>query len=346
MTMSKPKVLLIGGSLNQTTIVHQIAQQLPECDCYFTPFYADGLIGWLTRLGLTRFTILGGRHRQATERYLRNHNLAVDYRGQQKAYDLVVTCTDLLLPHNILNTRLVLVQEGMLEAEDWRFHLVRTLKLPRYLANTAATGLSHAYHAFCVASPGYRDLFIRKGVHPDKIVVTGIPNFDNAVDYLNNDFPHRGYVLVATSATRETLKFHDRERFLQRIKVLANGRPIIFKLHPNENIERATREIRRYFPCAPIYAEGNLHHMIANSEMLIAQNTSAIFTALVLGKPIHCDLDLATLKRLLPIQNGGRSAERIAEVCRQLLQTPLTELNRRPLRSRPLPRWEVQDLSS
>jgi len=342
--MTKPKVLLIGGSLNQTTIAHQIAQHLPECDCYFTPFYADGIVGLLTRLGLTRFTILGGRHRQATERYLREHHLPVDYGGKQQNYDLVVTCTDLLLPRNILNTRLVLVQEGMLEPEDWRFHLVRTLKLPRYLANTAATGLSHAYHAFCVASPGYRDLFIRKGVNPDKIIVTGIPNFDHAAGYLNNDFPKRGYVLVATSATRETLKFHDRERFLQRVKALADGQPLIFKLHPNENIDRATREIRRYFPEAPIYTEGNLHHMIANCNMLIAQNTSAIFTALALGKPIHCDLDLNTLRRLLPIQNGGRSAERIAEVCRQLLQTPLAELNRRPLRTRFFPRWETQDL--
>lgn len=341
---TNPKVLFIGGSLNQTTILHQIAQQLPECDRYFSPFYADGLIGLLTRLGFTHFTILGGRHRQATERYLREHHLPIDCGGKQRTYDLVVTCTDLLLPRNILNTRLMLVQEGMLEAEDWRFNLVRTFNLPRYLANTAATGLSHAYHAFCVASPGYRNLFIRKGVNPDKIIVTGIPNFDHAAGYLNNDFPHHGYILIATSATRETLKFHDRKRFLQRVKALAFGRPMIFKLHPNENIDRATREIRRYFPEVPIYTEGNLHHMIANCDMLIAQNTSAIFTALALGKPIHCDLDLSTLRRLMPIQNGGRSAERIAEVCRQLLQTPLAELNRRPLRAHFFPRWETQDL--
>ena len=30
---------------------------------------------------------------------------------------------------------------------------------------------------FCVASEGYRDLFISKGVKPEKIYVTGIPNF-------------------------------------------------------------------------------------------------------------------------------------------------------------------------
>jgi hypothetical protein len=47
------------------------------------------------------------------------------------------------------------------------------------LAGTAATGLSDAYHAFCVASEGYRDFFIRKGARPEKIIITGIPNFDN-----------------------------------------------------------------------------------------------------------------------------------------------------------------------
>jgi hypothetical protein len=35
------------------------------------------------------------------------------------------------------------------------------------------TGLSHVYAAFCAASSGYRDLFVRKGVRPERIEVTG-----------------------------------------------------------------------------------------------------------------------------------------------------------------------------
>src|SRR5207249_7217172 len=114
---------------------------------------------------------------------------------------------------------------------------------PRYLASTAATGLSHAYDYFCVASQGYRDLFIRKGVDPAKIRITGIPNFDNCASALDNDFPYRGYVLVATSDMRETFKYENRKAFIEKCLRIADGRQLIFKLHPNENIARATVEL-------------------------------------------------------------------------------------------------------
>jgi hypothetical protein len=47
------------------------------------------------------------------------------------------------------------------------YRLVRAFNLPRYLANTAMTGLSHAYRVFCVASEGYLEDFARKGVRRD-----------------------------------------------------------------------------------------------------------------------------------------------------------------------------------
>jgi hypothetical protein len=334
-------ILFICGSLNQTTIMHKIARELPEFNVFFTPFYADGLIGLAAKAKLAEFSILGGRHRKATEAYLSKENLPVDFGGKARSYDAVVTCTDLLIQQNIRGKRLILVQEGMTEAEDYRYHLVRRLGLPRFLANTAATGLSDAYHVFCVASWGYRDLFIRKGVKPEKIVVTGIPNFDNAVEYLNNDFPLRGYVLVATSSIRETLKFDNRERFLQNVKRIADGRQVIFKIHPNEDRKRAVREIRKHFPDAPIYTDGNVHHMIANCNVLIAQNSSVIYTALALGKEVHSYLPLETLRKLIPVQNGGQSAKRIAEICRQVVYTPLAELNRGRFKIRLRKKWET-----
>lgn len=55
-----------------------------------------------------------------------------------------------------------------MEPQDWTFALVKYLKFPRYIANTAATGLSDQYEVFCVVSEGYRDLFICKGVKPHK----------------------------------------------------------------------------------------------------------------------------------------------------------------------------------
>lgn len=335
-------ILFIGGSLNQTTMMHQISSQLPDYHSYFSPFYADGLLNWAARAGLLDHSILGGQHRKSTLEYLKRNHLRIDERGSRRHYDLVVTGTDLIVPENIRKTRLALIQEGITEEEDFVYNLVRKLNLPRFLANTAATGLSDAYDVFCVASHGYKQLFMRKGIDPAKIVVTGIPNFDHAAAYLHNPFPRRDYVLVATSSIRETGKFDDRDGFLRRARELASGREVIFKLHPNEDHKRATQEIRRYFPNQPIYLTENINHLIANSSMMIAQNTSAIYIALALGKPVYSYLDTNYLRRLMPEQNGGRSKERIAEVLRHLIHTPISEVRWSARKSRRLQRkWQT-----
>jgi len=302
-------ILLICGSLNQTTIMHKIAQHLTDYNCFFTPFYADYFIGWISQAGLLDFTILGGRHRLLTDDYLRKEHLPLDFGGKNREYDLVVTASDLLVQQNVYGKRVVLVQEGMTEPEDLSYQLVRHLKLPRYLANTAATGLSNAYDIFCVASPGYCDLFLRKGVPAHKMVVTGIPNFDHASQYLINQFPYRNFVLAATSSTRETLKYENRMLFLEKVRRIAAGRRVIIKLHPNENIARATKEISQVLPEALILTDGNVHEMVANCDVVVAQRTSVIYTGVALGKEVHAELDMPVLKRLLPVQNGGRSAK-------------------------------------
>ena len=239
------------------------------------------------RPGCSNTQFLGGKHYQATQDYLKKERLPVDQNGKQKDYDLVVTCTDLIVQSNIRDKRLVLVQEGITEKEDLSFWLVKYLNLPRYLANTAATGLSDAYDMFCVASPGYRELFIQKGVKPEKIMVTGIPNFDNAQEAFHNDFPYRNYVLVATSSIRETGRFDDRIGFLKKVKQIAAGRKVIFKLHPNENTQRAVKEIQSCIPEAMILQEGNTSHMIANCAVLITQVSSVVYTGIALGKEVH-----------------------------------------------------------
>lgn len=330
----KENILFICGSLNQTTIMHKISRHLREFNSFFTPFYADGLIDIAGKAGLTEFSILGGKHRQATEAYLENEGLDVDYGGKKHNYDMVVTGTDLIIQNNILNKRLMLVQEGMTEEEDILYQLVRYWKFPRFVANTAATGLSNQYDMFCVASKGYRELFVRKGVDPDKIIVTGIPNFDNAAQYLDNDFPYHDYALVATSSIRETLKPDDRDGFLRFVKEKAFGNRVIFKLHPNENTIRATKEIRKYFPNELIYSTGNVHHMIANCESLYAQNSSVIYTALALGKKTYSYLDNEKLTDLIPVQNGGQSAEKIAEICRRMIFTPLSDIKQKGRKTR------------
>lgn len=307
--------------MNQTTMMHQIARHLSAYQCFFTPFFDDGLLGELNQQGLLEFSILGQKHRKNTEEYLVKHGLPLDIGGRARKYDLIFIGTDLLIPKRIIGKRIVLIQEGMVEPEGAIYHLVRKLKLPRYLANTSMTGLSHAYDLFCVASNGYRDVFIRKGVLPEKIAVTGIPNFDNVRAHLNNDFPHHGYVLAATSALRETFQWDYRDLFIRKAMEIAQGRQLIFKLHPNENQARARVEIERLAPKAWIYESGNTNHMIANCDVLITQTSSVTFIGLALGKEVYSDLNVDELRRLMPVQNGGASAACIAYLSEQLLES-------------------------
>jgi hypothetical protein len=158
------------------------------------------------------------------------------------------------------------------------------------------------------------------GTDPGKIVVTGIPNYDNAAALLKNDFPHRGYVMVATSDIRETMKKEDRPAFIRQCVRIAGGRQLIFKLHPNEEKERAIAEIREWAPSAMIYTEGKTEQMIANCEELITQYSTVVYTGIALGKKVHSFFDVERLKRLAPIQNGGVSAVVIAGVCRRYIE--------------------------
>jgi hypothetical protein len=321
--MTRMSILLICGSLNQTQMMYQLGRQLSdEFDCYYTPYYGERVIGAMARLGWLNFSILGGSHRRLTEDFLAREGLRVDFAGKQRKYDLVVTGTDSLMQQNIRNSRVVLIQEGMILPEG-------LMHLPRWLANNACTGLSDLYDVFCVASKGYRDLFIQKGVRSEKIAVTGIPNFDNAATYLDNNFPHHNYVLVATSSLRETFGFDNRAEFIQRTLKIAAGRTIIYKLHPNENVKRATAEIHRYAPDALVCTEGNTNHMIANCDVLITQFSSVVYIGIALGKEVYSDFDISMLKCLAPIQNGGTSALNISGICRRLLELPVS------IRSRP-----------
>ena len=303
-------------------MMHQIGQALSHHDCRYTPFYADGLLGWLTAKGALDFTIMGpgGGFRRMTDAYLLDNRLPVDFAGRHGPYDLILTCSDLIVPRNLKGRTVVLVQEGMTDPPDMMYHLVRRFGLPRWLASTSTTGLSGAFRKFCVASDGYRDFFAANGIPPERLVVTGIPNFDNCRSFLDNDFPFRDYVLVATSDTRETFKHDDRHRFFDRVASIAAGRPLLFKLHPNENAERSSAEIRARFPEALIYTDGNTNNMVANCRVLVTQYSSVVYVGLALGKECHSYFDLDQLRQLLPWQNGGVSAANIARVCERLLR--------------------------
>ena len=316
----KKRIMFICGSMNQTTQMHQISRQLSDYEHSFSPYYCDGFDELLRRLGLMEFTIIGHKLAGRCRRYLEDHGLPIDYQGRNGPYDLVDTCSDVYVQKNIRDNRIVLVQEGITDPETFAFRLVTRFRfLPLWLAGTAATGLSDAYRKFCVASEGYRDFFIRKGARAVKIVVTGIPNFDDCGRYRANNFPHHHYVLVCTSPLREVFRGEDREAFIRQAVAIAGGRQLIFKLHPNENARRATREISRYAPGATVFTTGSAEEMIANCDVLITRYSSTAFVGLALGKETHSDFDMDELRRLTPVQNGS-AALNIAKVCRQLLE--------------------------
>lgn len=317
--MKKPKVLFIGGSLNQTTIMHQISKELTDIDAYFTPYFASGPLWLMTKLKMLEFTIMGGQFKQKTLEYIKANNLKLDYEGKNDDYDLVFTSQDLIVPRNIKKFKTILVQEGMTDPPDWRYHVTRFLGLGRWCASTSMTGLSHMYDYFCVASEGFRVQFIKRGVNPNKIRVTGIPNFDDFEKLRNLDFEHKNFVLIATSDVRETTKYENRKKFLLNAKKIAGDKKIIVKLHPNELVKKRTDEVKKYLPEALVYHGVSIDPMIANCDALVTRFSSTIFPAIALGKEVYCNIDLREIKRLFPIQNGGTSAKAIAEVARELL---------------------------
>ena len=317
---ASPRALFICGSLNQTTQLHAVATQLPECRAFFTPFYATGVVNLPRHAGLFENTILGNKLRQRCLDYLEQHELAIDLFGRNGPYDLVVTCTDLFIPSNLQGAKLVVVQEGMFDRESVLSRVVEQLHLPLWMAgNTSLSGRSGRYDRMCLASEGYRDLLVEHGVPASRLYVTGIPNFDDCARYANNMLPVRGYVLVCTSDLREMYQRDRRARFLVKAARIAAGRPLHFKFHPNEDAARAAREVAMYCPRATIHWRERTEELIANCAALVTQISSVTFVGLALGKEVHSLLDLAELRRLMPLQNGGRSAENIAELCRELL---------------------------
>ncbi len=319
-TAQRNRILFICGSMNQTTMMVKIAAFLEHHDCWFTPHYTDGWVEVLERSRLIEWTVAGIGHQNRALAYLESQNKNIDYRGMQHHYDLVVTCSDLIVPRNIRHGRVVLVQEGMTDPENMAYYLVKYLGLPRYLASTSTFGLSDAYVRMCVASEGYRDLFVRKGARREKISVTGIPNFDNCAEFHSTPFEHRNYVLVATSDARETFKMENRKWTIERARRIAADRQLIFKLHPNENIERAVLEIQRWAPEALVYHGRPIEPMIAHCNTLVTKYSSCAYVGIALGKTVYSDFPMETLRELCPIQNGGRSAANIAEVCEEVLR--------------------------
>ncbi|HTY38314.1 MAG TPA: hypothetical protein VMH23_14445 [Bacteroidota bacterium] len=304
----------------------QIAAELAEFEHWFSPHFADGFLGMAQRLGFLDFTTPGKKWVNRILSVLKSRNVKIDYRGRRGPYALIVFPTDLIVPSMIRRTPSVLVQEGMTDPESATFTLIRRLPfLPRWLASSAAYGLSDAYSAICVASEGYRELFVKKGVRREKIRVTGIPGFDRIVEAKPRPEEGKGYVLVCTSDARENYRYENRKAFIRRAMKIAAGRPVVFKLHPNEKLDRAWNEIRRHAPTAEIIMSGKAEDLVPECSVLITKWSTVAYTGLALGKEVYSDFPLEQLKQLMPVQNG-RAAREIAAVCREVLGVEEPEL--------------------
>ncbi|MBU6122478.1 hypothetical protein [Hymenobacter siberiensis] len=324
--MSRKKVLFLIGSPNQTTQMHQIAQLLAnEFEPYFSQLYYDGwqrpFYKFLLWSGGLDKTIVTGKIKAKADKYLAEHDLRNDFEARVygNSYDLIVCCSDVVVPWPLMRrTKTIFVQEGMTDPLNYWARLVkRFTRYPILAIGTALNGMNNCCDIYCVASAGYQQHFERVGVDADKLIVTGIPNFDHIEQVRHNNFPHHGYVLVATSDLRETFTPENRPKFIRECVRIAAGRPLAFKLHPNEELPRAVDEINANAPAGTmIFTEGNTDHMIANCVELITQYSTVVYVGLALGKPVHSYFDVDDLRRKLPWQNDGTSAQRIATICR------------------------------
>jgi hypothetical protein len=322
---NKPKILFVIGSPNQTTQMFAIYRHLKDdFDCWFTQFFPDKPWERATKaLGLVENTIMSGRFKKKGEQFVQDHGLQYDYRGEKNFHDyaLVFLCTDSIFPRVAARTKSIWVQEGMIDPIDWWGKLVKKLGLPGYMAlRTSLNGSMNAADIYCAASEGYKNFFTKMGTEKDRIVVTGMPNFDDCAQFLNNDFPYKDYVLVCTSDIRETFKREDRPAFIKQCVDIAAGRPLVFKLHPNEIWDRAYKEIMQYAPeDTLVFQKEDTNHMIANCQELITQYSTVVYVGMALGKKVHSYFDVDELRELMPLQNGGTSAQTIAQIGREYI---------------------------
>ena len=301
--------------------MHQIAAELPDFDCWFSQVFTDSpFINFLiSKTRLLDTTVISGRFRKKSENYLKAHGLQVDYAARINEYDLIVYCSDMMVPARMRKYKTLWVQEGMTDKFTLMTRIVKAFKLPGFLCgNTSLNGSSDICDVYCAASGGYKHYFEKNGTRADKIIVTGMPNYDNLVQFIYNDFAYRDYVMVATTDMRETYRYENRREFIMEAVKIAAGRQLLFKLHPNENFERAEKEIRQYAPAGTlIFRSGNTNQMIANCSELITQYSTVVYTGIGLGKKVHSWFNVNELHALMPVQNGGASANTIADVCRE-----------------------------
>lgn len=327
MSSNKKNILCVVGSRNQTSQLHSISKFLEsDYNVYYTQIFGEGLfLKIIAEIGLFDNTVFGtdSSFTRASQEYIRSHQLNYDYRGESKGikYDLVLLSTDLLVPKSFKKIKTIWIQEGMIDPIHRFAMVVNKLKLPAYTtADTSLNGTTNQADVYCAMSSGYRDYFSQYGTDRSKILATGVPNFDNIEELKKTAYPEKGYVLVATSDIRDLGGNEDRIDFLKKCISIAQGRKLIFKPHPNENIDRVRLEILSLLPNATIITEPIIDTLIAHCDTLITQYSSCVYVGLILHKKIYSYFPIEELESKKPIQNQGKSAQIISEIAREFIE--------------------------
>jgi len=317
----------LGGSRNQTSQLHQIALHLEnDYNIFYSQVFGEGfLYKTAAEIGFFDNTVLGrdSSFTKASQQYIKANNLNYDYRGKSKGikYDLALLSTDMIVPKSFHKIKTVWIQEGMIDPITNFGRLVKKLGLPAYTtASTALNGTSNSADLYFAMSHGYKEYFQTYGTEGNKILVTGVPNFDNIHSLLNTTYKESGFVLVATSDIRELGGNDDRVFLIREAIRIANGKKLIFKPHPNENIQRAVTEIKSLAPDATVITEPIIDILIAHCDTLITQYSSCVYQGLVLGKKVYSYFPIEELEAKKPIQNNGKSGEIIAGIIKEFME--------------------------
>jgi hypothetical protein len=328
MEHNKKNILCIVGSLNQTTQLHQIARFLDkEYNIFYSQLYGDGLAyKFVAESGFFDNTVLGknSSFTLKSKKYIKENGLVYDYRGESKGieYDMAIMSTDMVVPKSFISKKTVWIQEGMIDPLTPFARLIKKFNLPTFLpGNTSLNGTTNIADIYFSASKGYKEYFKSLGTESNKILTTGVPNFDNIAQMKTLEFEYSNYVLVATSDIRELGGNEDRVHFINECVRIADGRQLIFKLHPNENFDKSSREIRENTPAdTMIFNTGSIDPMIAHCHTLITQFSSTVYLGMILGKKIYSYFPIEELEANVPIQNGGTSAEIISKIIRDFME--------------------------
>jgi len=326
--MNKTKCLFVCLTAYNTTILKHVADELKDWDCWFTPiFYNDDIVVKIAKI----FGVFKRALESQKKTIEKMHQLCVniDFEAKQ-TYDIIVLGNDFYIPEKLNRFQpKVLVQEGWLWPYGIKRWLVANTFLPVIFAGASGSGLSKSYEFYCVASDKYKELGIKSGIPKEKIKVTGLPTLDSLLStYKQNNISKQRdeFVLLTTHPGREYFEGENRKKLLLKTRKIANKRPIIVKLHPNENINRAKKEISFWLPEAKVLINNDVNQLIADCSVLITTYSTTIYYALLLGKEVYCDYPIEKVKEFLPIQNGV-SAKKIADICREAISKNIINNN-------------------